>query len=445
MSKPKVRRRPPARHARCFRSLRALGTRLQQHTLQITAGGRWTDRLSTPVRQNLRWFWFDGLFANASDAAIVDYLPLFVLALGATRGQIGLMSALANLSGALLLLPGAALVERLGHRKHIAVLSGGGMGRLTLPLLALLPLLVGNPAVIWLAVALVVARSAFGNLGLPAWTSLTADIVPLTWRGRYFSTRNIAMGVAGMATTYLVGQLITRIGGLSGYQWALGLAFVLGIISSYCFNRIDEPQATASTSGSMPKTRQPILHHLRTHRDFVVFCATAALWNLALNVAGPFFNVYLVENLNATASVVGTLSVLTSLTALPGQRLFGLLADRWGPRRVQLITGLLIPPLPMAWVFIRSPWHVAPINIASGFLWAGFNLASFNMLLAITPEDRRARYTAWYQIVVMLSLAAGAVLGGAIAETWGYSAIFILSSLGRLGAMLLFARFVHTS
>jgi predicted MFS family arabinose efflux permease len=305
------------------------------------------------------------------------------------------------------------------------------------------PLAFGGPKAVAIAIALAVARSAFAYLGVPAWMSLAADIVPLRWRGRYFSARNMAMGVARMATTFLVGQLITRAGGPTGYQLAMGLAFGLGLASAFSYAHIEEPPAPALEQAAGRGSRVPLLRHLRAHPEFLTFCGTAALWNLSLNIVGPFFNVYLVERLGASASVVGALSVVSSLAALPSQRLFGPLVDRWGPRRVQLIAGLLIPLLPWAWVLVRSPWHVVPIHLAGGFLWAGYNLSNLNLLLTLTPEDRRPRYSALHQIVVTAALAGGAALGGVIAERWGYTTIFVLSGIGQLGASLLFARFVR--
>jgi MFS family permease len=416
---------------------------LRRRVAWFTAGGRWTEQLHSPERQSLRWFWFDGLFANAGEAIVAAYLSLFVLALGATRAQIGLMSALSSLTAALFLLPGAGLVERWGRRKSLVVVSGGGVGRVALLLLAFLPLAFSGQAAIAVAIALIALRSAAGNLCFPAWMSLTAEIVPLSWRGRYFSSRNIVMSVAGMATTYLVGLLITRVGGLAGYQIALGLAFAIGALSTYSFARINEPLASGAPRKTGRDSRGSLVRQLREHPGFLAFCATAALWNFSLNVAGPFFNVYLVEGLGATASIVGLLSVVSSLTALPGQRLFGILADRWGPRRVQLLTGLLIPVIPLCWVLVSSPWHVVPINLASGFLWAGYELGSFNFLLAFMPEDRRERYSALYQVIVTVAFAGGAALGGVVAEYWGYKAIFVLSGIGRLIAALLFARLVR--
>jgi MFS family permease len=424
-------------------SLHVTRRRLRARFLQFTAGGRWTYQVRPSVRRNLRWFWFDGLFVSASDAITVAYLSLFVLALGGTRTQIGLMSALSSLSAALLILPGATIVERWGRRKQIVLLSGKGLTRMALLLLALVPLAFAGPTAVAIAIGLGVAHTAFANLGVPAWMSLTADIVPLSWRGRYLSSRNMAMGLAGMIATYLVGQLITWAGDPTGYQLAMGLALALGLASTFSYAHIEEPVAATPSQTTDQGYRVPLMRHLRAHPDFLAFCAAAALWNLSLNIAGPFFNVYLVEGLNASAGVVGTLSVVSSLAAVPAQRLFGPLVDRWGPRRVQLITGLIIPLMPWAWAAVRAPWQVAPINLVAGFLWAGYNLASLNFLLTLTPEDRRPRYSALYQVIVTAALAGGAALGGVVAERWGYITIFVLSGVGRLSAALLFARFVR--
>jgi len=377
------------------------------------------------------------------EAITLAYLSLYVLSLGATRSQIGWMSALASLSAALMLLPGAALAGRLGSRKPVVLLSGGGIARAALLSLALAPLAAQGPAVVSLAIGLAVVREAFANLGLPAWVSLTADIVPLKWRGRYFGSRNFAMGLMGMATTLVVGQLITQAGSPLGYQLTFGLAFATGLASTFSFSRLREPPAPPLSFPTTPAPRPSLLQHFRAHPEFFIFCAVVALWNFSLNVAGPFFNVYVVEGLNGDAGAVGILSVVSALSGLPGQRVFGNLTDRWGPRRVQLLTGLLIPILPLAWVFVRSPWHVIPINLVAGFLWAGYTLASFNLLLTMAPADQRPAYTALYQIVVLASLGSGAAVGGLVIADWGYQAVFVLSATGRLLAALLFAWLVR--
>ncbi len=425
-----------------FSFLKTNWNRIRQSLFLLMTGGDWAYSLPVETQRNLHRFWYDGLFASASDNIIVTYLTLYVLALGATRAQIGLMSSVSSLTAALLLLPGAMLVERFRRRKEITVIFGGGISRLALLLLALIPFVLGEKGLILTAIALSVTRDAFANLAFPAWISITADIVPMPGRGRYFGSRNFAMGIAGMVTVLVVGELITRVGQPSGYQLAIGLAFLLGMISTYNFSRLREPPQTAPPA---PVSFAPsaLLRDMRAHSGFLALTLTAALWNFSLNIAGPFFGVYMVQNLKATATLVGIMSVVTSVSSLVFQRPLGKLADKWGAHRMQLISGLLIPILPISWAFVTSIWHIVPINILSGLLWGAYGLASFNLLLELTPAEQRARYSAIYQIVVTAAFAAGAALGGWLVTQWGYTAIFIGSGIGRLAAALLFARFVR--
>ena len=85
------------------------------------------------------------------------------------------------------------------------------------------------------------------NLAYSAWVSLTADIVPLSWRGRFFGTRNMMMGVVTIAMTLLAGQLITRMGSISGYQVAFLVAFLIGMASTYSYAQIKEPEKSGQS------------------------------------------------------------------------------------------------------------------------------------------------------------------------------------------------------
>jgi MFS family permease len=420
--------------------------RLLRAFSRLTVGGDWALSQPAETRYNLRWFWFDGFFSSASDTILVTYLVLYLLALGASRAQIGLLSSLSSLSAALVLLPGALLVERIGHRKEITVWAGGGVARVIILFLALLPFSLEGQGLVYVAIALSVIHDTFGNLAYPAWMAIIADIIPLSGRGRYFGTRNFAMGAIGMTVTLLVGEMITRTSKPIGYQIALGLSFMIGMLSTYSFAHLrvskEPPQPIqAGAALSLPG----LWRDLWKHPAFLTLAGVAALWNFSLNVAGPFFNVYLVQDLKATATMVGFLGVITTTASLLVQRKLGELADRWGPRRMQLISGLLIPILPFAWLFITSPWHVVPINILSGVFWGAYNLAAFNYLLVITPAEQRARYSALFQLIVMVSLAAGAGVGSVIiSSAWAYKGVFIGSAVGRLTAALLFARFVRS-
>ncbi len=424
-------------------SFRIAWTRLVKTLGQFTAGGNWTDLLPVQTRKNLRWFWLDGLFASASETAVVTYQTLFILTLGATNAQIGILSSLSSLSGVLILLPGALLAERLGKRKEIALYSGGIFARLILLVMVFIPFFFSGPTAVLIAICLIILRDALNTLGLPAWISLSADLVPLSWRGRYFGSRNFIMGVAGMAATLIFGEIITRSGQIQAYQFVYGFAFIIGMISTASFARIVEPAPSTPPPQDTSFSFRSLPIFFKANPAFLIFCLTSAVWNFSLNVSGPFFVPYQVNVLAASATMVGILTIVSQVSALLTQQPFGILADRWGSRRVVVVTGFIIPFLPFAWLFITEAWQAIPVNIIGGAVWAGYSLASFNFLLTLTPEDQRARYSAIYQIVVALSLSAGAAIGSVVITRYGYMAVFAASAGGRMLAAILFARFVR--
>ena len=419
-----------------------MGALVWQNIVDTTAGGRWSRQLTDQTRRNLRWFFSDGSFSSASDSITVTYLTLYLLALGASGAQIGYLTAAVSLIAVVVLLPGAMLSERVKSRKNLVLYSGGYVGRIVLLLMALVPFAVSGQAAVIVVMVLKVCGDASSNLGFPAWASLAADVVPLAWRGRYFASRNIIMGVIGMTITYAIGQLITNVGAPIGFQIAFALAFLFGSVSTFSYAHLQEPPTAPLEVAPLTYTPAAILGTLRSDRNFMAYCIYIMIWNFGLNLAGPFFTVYQVQVLKASAVMVGFISIASTVSSLPAQRYFGHLADRWGARRVLLLTGFLIPILPWLWVFTTASWQPILINIYSGIIWGGYNLAAFNYLLTITKPENRARYSAMAQIAVALSTAMGAALGGEIVTRWGYVAIFVSSGVVRLIGSLVFARFV---
>lgn len=426
-------------------ALRAYLAFVRQKAGFIPMGGSWALAHPDSVQTNLRNFWFDGLFASASDAIILNYLTLYILALGASSAQIGLMSSLSSLSATLMLLPGAILVEKLGHRKWISVASGGITSRLMVLMLILVPVVFSGQPLIYAAIGFSVARDAFGNFSLPAWIALTSDMVPLAWRGRYFASRNIIMSLASIVATILAGQLITGVGQPYGYQVALSFAFVFGIISTIFFANLSEPPSVPADKSPLSFSPQELFSPLLKQKAFFDLCLVTALWNFSLNISGPFFTVHMSKTLLLTPAIIGLVGIVSNLSGLPAQRLLGPLTDRIGPRRLQMILGFLIPLLPLAWVFVNSAWQIVGINIVGGFLWAGYSLASFNLLLELTPDDQRARASAIYQIIVSIAMAAGAAVGGIIVSELGFRAVFLISAIGRWVAAFFFAKSVYST
>ena len=68
--------------------------------------------------------------------------------------------------------------------------------------------------------------------------------------------------------------------------------------------------------------------------------------------------------------------------------------------------------VPFGWIFIQNPILGALNHMLAGAVWSGHELAAFNGLLSVTPEEGRARYIAINAFAVSICAALGPVLGG---------------------------------
>ncbi len=353
------------------------------------------------------------------------------------------MSSLSSFTSALTLFLGAILAERIGRHHKIVVVSGGIIGRITILLLVFVPMVFKGPAAIWIAIVLSVLRDGLNNMSYPSWVSVINDTVPIEGRGRYFGSRNFIMSISGMLTTLMAGKLITLFVEPVGYQFAIGLAFILGVCSFYSFARLRIPPKPRKMIHFSVSSLRSLANMMKGQSQFVALIITAAVWNFGINVTGPFFNPYMVKNLDFSASTIGALAVVTSLASLLVLNRVGSLADRFGPRKIQLASMWVIIFLPLVWLIIRHPWHVALVNIVVGAAWAAFNLCSFNFMLNFIPKDQVPRYSAFYQIVVTLSLAFGALVGSALIARWTFMVLLVVSTILRFIATFLFAIWVR--
>jgi MFS family permease len=399
--------------------------------------------------EGLRWFWRENVFVQAAENFSTDYLYLFAVAAGAGSESIGVLAAAASLLSIAGYLPGALLASRLRARKPMVLATWYGPSRLLLPVLAILPFVApAGHTLLYLIIAVNALRMFGSSLGNPSWVSFVADLVPQESRGRYFASRNMASGVAALVVAPLAGLIIRTVNGptvhaLPGYQVSFLAAFACAAVSTYFFIKVPEPPARSA--GQLTKSLRGLTGLLRHNPAFSWLAVSSLVWGISLTMCSPFINVYLVTDLGGNVAMVGLMNGVSALTALIGLALFGKLADARGSRPIFVVTGLLIPMFPVMWALARAPWVGYLINIPSGFLWAGYNLTSFNILLEMSPAEDRESAVALYQTAVAVSAVIGPLLGGYLAGFVGYRVTFALSGVGRLAGTVIFIAMVRSA
>jgi MFS family permease len=339
------------------------------------------------------------------------YLSAFALFLKATTPQIGLLASLPPLLASSVQLLSAWLGRLTGERKAI-ILAGAGLQAVSwIPILGL-PLLFPEHAVA-LMIACVVLYQCGAHLVTPQWSSLMGDIVPARRRGRFFALRT-RLVTAITFTSLLLGGFVldgfSREGNtLTGFVVLFTVAASARLVSVYQLSRMHDPKGHTAAL-EVPLSRRWI-ERLR-HSNVVRFSIFFALTQFSVSIASPFFTVYMLRDLQFSylAFTVNTATAICAQFLTLAQ--WGRISDVFGNRRILAATGILIPFMPLLWVFSSSFWYLILVQAVSGFAWAGFSLSASNFVYDLIAPNRRATYLAVHNVIASVGIFSGAMLGG---------------------------------
>jgi MFS family permease len=349
----------------------------------------------------------EGVFNSASGSIQSSFTTPFALALGASNVEIGLMASLQNFAGAISHIPGALLTKYF-TRKSIWVFSHV-IGRILLWIPVLfLPFLTLEYR-IWIFIGLVTFSNFFVMLRSPAWSSMMGDLVPEEKRSSYFSRRNMLIGLAGVFSTLAGGFLITYF----GFQGIFILSIIFGLIAIFYFIRMYEPPMKKIfhyTYTFSFKPREWWLT-LKLNKEFVIFTVFLTFINFAIDVAAPFYAVYMLKDLNITYEWFAFSVVLGALVKALSMRNWGNLIERFGTRKILIVTGVLACFVPFGWLLSTNLIHVILIRIYDGLVFSGFELVVFQYLLEVTPTKKRPKYIAAHNFFSSMGVVLGDLFG----------------------------------
>jgi MFS family permease len=184
--------------------------------------------------------------------------------------------------------------------------------------------------------------------------------------------------------------------------------------------------------------------------NFLRFLLYFGGWMFAVNLSAPFFNLYLLDNLNLDISLVTLYNSLSAGANLLMLIVWGRIADRTSNRSILLGIGIAVALTPVLWLGTGadtlSIWLWLPLlHILGGGTWAAIDLCSNNLQLGVAPIYHQATYFAIAAAIAGVSGALGTTVGGYLAQFADYGGLlglFALSSVLRFIALLPLV-FVH--
>lgn len=271
------------------------------------------------------------------------------------------------------------------------------------------------------------------------------DLVNEEKRGAYFGRRNKIAGFASFISFMLGGYILQHFAGGAATQYIgfaviFGLAFISRIISFVYLTKKYEPIYVVHEEerfGFINFVKQACF------KNYGLLVMYLCIMNFAVFMSAPFFTAYMLYDLKMnymTFAIVSAVSIIVKYLSMP---LWGKASDRFGTRKVVGLSGFLMPIVPILWLFSTNVWYLILIQAYSGFIWAGFELASFNFIFDATLPERRATYIAYYNVLNGVGIFLGAVIGSFIVMHnhvfWSiYLFVFLISGILRYVVSFIF-------
>ena len=387
------------------------------------------------IRKSLIYSYIDGIFASIMAGLRDTFIIPFAVALGAVTSQIGLLSAVPTLISSLVQIKSADVTERLKSRKRVINISVFIQAFMFLPIL-LVPFILDKGRIHFL-IFFYVLHLSFGNFAMPPWGSLIAKYVPANKRGKYFGFRNKTLGFISVASAFAGGFLLNRFSKdniFIGYAILFLVALITRLISWYYLNKMYEPPFRVNEEAKF--TFFEFVSRIKKS-NFTRFVFYVGAMLFCVNIASPFFPVYMLKDLKMSYPVYTLVTMAATITVLVVMDRWGRRADIFGNIKVLRICSFFIPLVPILWLFSKNTVYLVIIQIISGFFWSGFNIAISNFIYDAVSPPKRTRCIAYFNVINGIATFFGALLGGYAAKflppIFGYKllALFLISGVLR--------------
>lgn len=335
------------------------------------------------LNSNLRWFLLAMILANIAGQMAYSLLSLYLLELGASVGQVGLVFTVASLVPMALQILGGWLSDTIGRLRAIALGS-------TIATFGYLLFFV-SPSWEWVMLGLCIEYVSNSVVG-PSFAAYIAEESTESERGRVFGlTRSIYMIVT------VVGPALA---GFLAYRFDFRLMLLVAFLLYSSATGVRIWMAMAERFAPQRAAEKPTWAGLKTEMGtmFALLFAgglltwiwvTDAVGDTAFNLIGQLYPIYLSEIGRLNVEQIGLLNSAWGVATILSSSLAGWLADRRSERAV-IVGGFAIEALGLVALLQADKF---PAFLAAMFVFGlgtGSLMPAYDSLISkAVPEDRR--------------------------------------------------------
>lgn len=374
------------------------------------------------VNRAMRLVIGDGLASEAMTTLTGGtFLVAMLVLLNANNFQIGLLAGLPTFTNVFQLLS-VWLVRRFNNRRAIVVICSF-LARTPLLIIGLL-ILIYKSIPVESIVFILFFHYLFGSIAGPCWNAWMKDLIPEKVLGTYFSKRtsyttlfNIILGlVAAFMVDYTKQNRVTA--EINVYACLFIGGGIAGIVSALFLSNTSEPLAKITTGNILTVLQKPL-----KDRNFKKLLVFNSAWVFALNMATPFFVVFMMKKMGLSISWIIALTITSQTCSILTVRMWGRFADRYSNKTIIGICAPLYILVLIGWCYVgiytRDYLNIVLLFViyaGTGIANAGITLSLTNISLKLSPADESVAYLSTKNIITAMFSFIAPLIGGYLAD-----------------------------
>jgi len=274
-----------------------------------------------------------------------------------------------------------------------------------------------------------------GSANLPGWFDLVAKITPLDLRGRLFAYRSILGALLGVAGGAIVSYVLDNIKYPDNFSLLFSLAFLVMMVSYVFLLKLKEVESNQYREqinrGEYLKKLKIILKKESRFRNFLI---ADALLITAL-MADAFYTVNALEKFSLSEGYAGQFIMVMMITMVLGNLIFGHLADRIGHKLNLMFAGIFTFSICLIAILAKSVVLYYLVFMGTALTLSLINVSRLAIIAELCVEENLPIYIALTNMITSPFILFG-VLGGFLADRFGYDVVFCIAGIFALSSSL---------
>lgn len=362
------------------------------------------------------------------------FLPAYLHAVSGSNAIVGLALALQQVGGIISPIFGATKVEHRTKVMPAAVLMGG-LGRLAILGMGVAGWFLTGQPLVWALLFFILMFGIFMGAQRVVFNLLMSKVIPISRRGRLQAWRNATGGLIAAILAWVAGKYFidANLFG-NGYSTTFVFAFLLtsaGLWALQLLLREPEPPTVRPQARFRDRLRDfPQL--IAQDKAYAAFLLVQMLATSA-RIATPFYILYVGKVIGADGATLGMLSFAFLGADTVSNLLWGYLGDKTGFRLVLVVSLIGWVAATVMLLNLHTPVAIFAAFAVLGASLSGYMMAANTMILEFGNRDDLPMRIAVSATAESITATAGPLIGGVVAEVYGYSTVF-MASLGFLAA-----------